>query len=224
MTGRQKITIGMCLVSVLILTGFFSQTQAQDRDNYLVRGSWSLQFGIADNFNLESFNGALISAKQHLSPNTALRFGITLSGRTGDFSSEDVDMSQNEPYYDSIIRTREGEISGASLNVTTQLMFYSAANSPVVMYFGIGPNFNYSRNKDEYDLKYIYEDLPDRDGTDYQYSRAWSLGLQGGSRHTVPGKAGPAGPSGQSRHGLHDQKPGHQPGQVGQQAQGTGHL
>ncbi|HDS00975.1 MAG TPA: hypothetical protein ENO22_10270 [candidate division Zixibacteria bacterium] len=179
MTGRQRITIGICLISILTLTGFFNQGQAEHRENYLVRGSWSMQFGIVQDFTLKAFNGGLISVKRHLSPSTALRMGLTFNGDVGDQSSENLDEYQQFGVQNLVIRTTDGNTSGISLSLSTQLMVYSSIEKSINLYFGIGPNFNYSLDKEEFDVEYIYEDLPERDGYQDRLLRSWSIGFLG---------------------------------------------
>ncbi|MBD3218643.1 MAG: hypothetical protein GF310_10230 [candidate division Zixibacteria bacterium] len=179
MTGRQKVGILLLIAAMFIVMGTFNQARAEDRENYLVRGSWSMQFGIVRDFTLTSFNGGLISAKRHLSPNTAFRFGLSLRGDVGDNSSETSRSYEQPGGGEEFTRTSDGNTSNLILNISTQLMFYSTIEKSVNLYFGFGPNFNYSRDKDEFDLEYTYEDIPDRDGFENRYMRSWSAGFLG---------------------------------------------
>lgn len=182
MTGRQTFGVIAILAAIMTVTaipGFQSQAKAEGEKNYLVRGSWSLQFRISNNFTLSNFEGALISAKRHLSEKSAIRFGLSLSGSTGDVSSDNISSMQDSAISNTQNNSSDGELNDITVGVTSQIMFYTTSDKKINFYFGVGPDFSYSRSRRDYDLQYIRTDFPIRNGVNNDYSRTWTFGLLG---------------------------------------------
>lgn len=179
MTGKRTFGVIAIIIAMMTVIGFQSQAKAEGDNNYLVRGSWSLQFRISNNFTLSSFEGALISAKRHLSNNSAIRFGLSLSGSTGDISTDNIASRIDSLTNDTSNNSSDGELSDISVGATTQIMFYTTSDKKIDFYFGVGPDLSYTRSKRDYDLQYIQQDDPIRNGKDTDYSRTWTFGLLG---------------------------------------------
>ena len=81
----MKLTTSLILTTILLLSSNQAQ-EKQDSTDYLNAGLWSIQFGIAENFTLRSFNGSTFSGKYQFTDKSALRLGITMNGNTGLFS------------------------------------------------------------------------------------------------------------------------------------------
>ena len=132
----------------LILTSFgfqvlFSQETKDSTSNSLEEGSWSLQFQISNNFTLSSFQGSNFSAKKHLSPNSALRFGIGLSIYSGNREDE-----INEYSFQNITKELEDEIKSTFVNINCYYIYYPSPRKPLNVYFGGGPLFSLTHNED----------------------------------------------------------------------------
>ena len=70
---------------IFIISFDFAQTKEEAvKTNSLEKGSWSLQFQISENFTLQSFQGSMISTKYHFTEKSALRTGLSISGRSSD--------------------------------------------------------------------------------------------------------------------------------------------
>lgn len=127
------------------------------RDNSIEPGSWSIQFRIAENFQLNSFSGSAISIKRHWSDKRAVRAGMSFGAVVSDLDSD-----YTRP--DTLI-TSTSDSNRESVSVSTTYLIYPAPGRDVLLYLGTGPSFSYYRDKKTYPL--------DR----YEYSRTWSVGL-----------------------------------------------
>jgi hypothetical protein len=120
------------LLAVVAIAGLSNPVLAQN--NSLRDGAWALQFAVDDNFMLESFQGATISAKHHYSDATALRYGLTL-----DFLSETDEGGDDE-----------NELSVA---LATQYLMYPTVdrgrNDRVHLFWGFGPEVAFMRTENE---------------------------------------------------------------------------
>jgi hypothetical protein len=67
---------------LFITTGFFQSTSYLDS----LDGKFALQFQITDNFQLSSFQGAILSGKYHFSSRDAVRLSLSLD--FGDSKNE----------------------------------------------------------------------------------------------------------------------------------------
>ena len=150
-----KISALAILLTLIMTTALMAQDNFK---NSLVDGSWSMQFRVANNFTLSSFEGALISAKKHLSDKTALRFGVSANFK-----------HYNDEYVAEYDQKRTD--SRVSLGLKFQLIKYISPKSKLSFYYGLGPNIEYSRNK----LEYEYNDTTHEDR--YTYNRTLGIGL-----------------------------------------------
>jgi outer membrane protein W len=130
------------LFLIMISMSLYIYTQAQDSSserNSLKEGAWALQFGIAGNLTLTSFQGTTMAVKYQLSDRTAIRGGITISANTNNGnSSADEDTSN----------------SADAINVSfvLQYLWYVNPSGPIHFYVGVGPSvaYSYSHNSLNY--------------------------------------------------------------------------
>jgi hypothetical protein len=186
--GRNNYFMQGLFLAIVILLFVCPQTYAQEKkkkkrvkSNYLMRGSWSLQFRIEKDFTLGSFEGALISAKRHLSSNTAVRFGIGLNGSFENNELYDYRENFDSSGMEIIEYNRDGNTEHLDLSFVSQLLFYTNIKSEVNFYFGVGPKIIYSRSTNEYDYDRKLEEPSIRGKYDEynSYSRSWGFGLLG---------------------------------------------
>jgi hypothetical protein len=108
-----------------------------------------MQFKIDRNFTLNSFEGSLISITRHISKNKSIRLGLSGFGEKYDTNdnqwfSQDSEMRE---HIDKCYTTHNIEII---LNLNT----YINPKSIMKFYYGLGPIFQYNRNKNN-----IYKDM-----------------------------------------------------------------
>jgi len=94
-------------------------------------GAWAIQFGIGDNFTLNSFSGSAVSVKRHSSANAAWRAGVSfgLSDLASDRTIEDPDTTF----------LQEFDSDSQSIGVELDRLHYFGAGPAVHPYFGYGP-------------------------------------------------------------------------------------
>jgi opacity protein-like surface antigen len=92
-------------------------------------GLWSLQFAIANNFTLSSFQGSSLSCKRHFSERVALRAGVSLTGSYVDQGATE----RNEQ----------------NIGLNAQYLIYPNPTGKVRLYYGAGPELALSRSKAE---------------------------------------------------------------------------
>jgi hypothetical protein len=179
MTGRKTFGVIAIIIAMMTVIGFQSQAKAEGNKNYLVRGSWSMQFRISNNFTLSNFEGGLISAKRHLSEKSAIRFGLSLSGSTSDRSTDVISITEDSLRRRARDESRDDDLDAFSAGITSQIMFYTTSDKALNFYFGVGPDFNYTRSKRNSVIQNDQDHIPVRDGTDSAFGRQWSFGLLG---------------------------------------------
>ena len=174
----------LVLIFTSIIVCFSSRAQTQSSDSTsLKEGIWALQFGIAGNFTLTSFQGSTIGAKYQLSDKNAIRGGITISGSTGDGTS-----SNSGSISDSSYGTVPGSSStkSATISLVIQYLWYMNPNGHVHFYTGLGPFISYSYSKYSSDSPYlntVYNDGSYEGYWEHQFSASnstqWGVGGSG---------------------------------------------
>lgn len=125
-------------VAILTSNLFAQDSTFQQID---LTGKYALQFQIAENFRLTSFNGTVISGKYNFTSSLALRLGVSIS-------SEKIEVNQTR--YDSINSSStsgENDISGYSINIKSQLLFSNPIIDDISFYYGGGFLLSYYFNK-----------------------------------------------------------------------------
>lgn len=134
-----------------------------DRENSLSDGAWALQFGIADNLRLTSYQGGFFSLKRHFSDRSAVRTVFDFGFSTSDGESGSTDSSNRV------------DTSSDRWNTAATLLYqrYLNPEAEVVVYFGLGPTFAYDDRSDEEVLTQVGTDTSSTSTRDYT---AWSVG------------------------------------------------
>jgi hypothetical protein len=182
----NKYKNGILFFILLSTTLSFScEAQCQSPDSVSLKsGLWALQFGIAGNFTLTSFQGSTIGAKYQLSENNAIRGGITINGNTSSGPS-----SSSGAIGDTGSGTVNGSSSSKSAGASfvMQYLWYMNPNGPVHFYTGFGPSVSYSyyqSSSDYFDLDninshgYWVEDLYGNNSTQWGAGIAVSAGVE----------------------------------------------
>jgi len=136
---RKFRIVVLILVSAVLCYSYKAEGQTRD-STALKEGSWALQFGIAQNFTLTSFQGSTIGAKYQLSENNAIRGGITING-----SNSSGPTSYSASIGDSSLGTVPGNSPSKYYNVSfvLQYLWYMNPEGHVHLYAGAGPMFTY---------------------------------------------------------------------------------
>ena len=95
---------------------------AQDRDTPRTEGARALLFQIGPELTFRALGGASLGYKRHVSPERALRLGITVQADT-EFIFDDVDANRQN----------------LILSVSALPLRYRQTDSPVALYTGLGP-------------------------------------------------------------------------------------
>ncbi|NLT50263.1 MAG: outer membrane beta-barrel protein [Ignavibacteria bacterium] len=127
------------VTAALFFTFIYAQGKT-DSTHSLKAGSWALQFGISNNFTLSNFNGSTFSGKYHLTDNSAIRVGLTLSGQTGDR-----DQSSSTKYNPSASNEQSKPFEDYNLTLKTAYLFYPNNDKQIKLYFGAGPILGWSK-------------------------------------------------------------------------------
>jgi hypothetical protein len=120
-------------------------------------GSFALQFGVQNNFNLSSFSGALVSGKYHFGERIALRFGVSASAGQVDESSQS--QFEDDPGVFSQFRTTERSSDDLRMSLEAPLVFYPAPEAPVKPFLGFGPTLFLAHSESNY----VQTDRTERD-------------------------------------------------------------
>lgn len=132
----------------ILLTLLTANLLAQEKEKSelpLKEGTWALQFGIAPNFTLTSFQGGVISAKFHNSDNTAIRFGIGVGHSQKDFEG-------NSNYYENEatnVANLDGFDKRSNYYINCQYLWNSNINESFSLFYGFGPTVGFSIRDNE---------------------------------------------------------------------------
>lgn len=132
------------LFAVILLMGALENVSAGSQSDSLKslrKGATALQFQIAPNFQLSSFQGAIFSGKRHFSDRSALRVGLDLKGT---FFNDERDRENTvDTLTSSDFLEKDG--NSQSYGVTAQYVYYPNPNPKVNVYLGSGPFVSYNR-------------------------------------------------------------------------------
>jgi len=126
------VIIWLCFVSSFSL--------AQDTDSSktapINKNLWTMDFRIASNFTLSSFQGTAISLSRFISDYQKIRFGISTSL---DALSQEADGKHFR--FDTLYSkyTRNNDDIRSSIQFTVQHLTYSSPNKTTSLYFAFGP-------------------------------------------------------------------------------------
>jgi len=134
----SNLLILLFVSQLFITTGFSQNTSYLDS----LDGKFALQFQIADNFQLSSFQGTIFSGKYHFSCRDAVRLGISIE--VGDSESE-----INIDYIDtSAVAQSEKDDNRFGFTIKTQYIHYFNGTKEITFFGGVGPFFTYSKQNE----------------------------------------------------------------------------
>jgi hypothetical protein len=176
--NNQKIKFALVVPVFFFFLIYPGQSQAQESagevaksSHSLYDGSKALQFRVTNNFTLNNFQGASLSAKKHISDNSAIRLGIDLFF---DISTQDEDSRVF--YIDTTITTSDAEGNTQRLALELQYIRYVSTDKKIKFYWGTGPSIRFNNEVVETDYHDSYNDisrkLKDED-------KSWGLGASG---------------------------------------------
>lgn len=169
--GYAKHWMGSLALLLLLSFAIASPTALADErsEAALNEGSWSLQFAIDQNFDLNSFAGANLSCKKHMSEKTAFRLGLSLAGRLGNSDIHESD--DGGPVY--FVRDEDLDRDYFSGNLNLLWINYANPDDRLVFFYGLGPQIGYSRDKRELSVESEVNNL------DKDYRWSMSAGFRG---------------------------------------------
>jgi hypothetical protein len=158
---------GSCFVFVLVLLGFTinssGEIQMDSTSSKVKIPKNAFQFQIAENFQLRSFQGSVISMKRLLSEEKALRFGLSINTNINN------DDSKYFASPDSQLSSRKSDNSSYGMSVTAQYLYSPYRVSGIIFFVGAGPLLSYSYTKsDDKNVQYqtfIADTITDRQST-----------------------------------------------------------
>lgn len=140
--------------------------------NSLRAGSWSLQFQIGENFDLESFEGSVVSLKRHFSPGAALRLGLSFGAVVSDQSLE-----SESTVADTSMQTVTGvqDHDEQHIEVTLEYLGYPNPDSKMNLFWGVGPFLSLSRSQSDVSQKLTLSEGEDVRSISEE-CRSWAVG------------------------------------------------
>jgi hypothetical protein len=124
---------------IIILTQRLSSQDSTSQQIDLT-GKFALQFQIAENFKLTSFQGSIISGKYNFSNSLALRFGVSFNARNDKYDQDNSNVNTNNKYLSV------DEIADYSVQIKPQLLYSSSIVEDVSFYWGGGLTLIYEHN------------------------------------------------------------------------------
>ncbi len=157
----------MTLIVCFLMSFVIPQLLAQDdkATTTLQNKHWALQFHIASNFSITSFQGSLISLKRQFSEHSALRFGVSFGSNISNLDAD----SRVFPA-DTIQSKNNMKSNGLTLGIVTQYICYSTIDEDIVAYYGAGPRLSIMHSK--HDTESLNNDQTTR-------TQSWGAGLNG---------------------------------------------
>jgi len=133
-------TLTLLFVSHLFITTGFSQSTS-----YLdsLEGKFALQFQIADNFQLTSFQGTTLSGKYHFSCRDVIRLGLSV-----ELGNSETESTIN--YIDtSVVNQFEADENRFGLTIKSQYIRYITSTNNILFFGGIGPFISFFNQSTE---------------------------------------------------------------------------
>jgi opacity protein-like surface antigen len=152
--SARQVLVAMLLLILLGTTCSVSYAQSGSSTADWV-DRWALQFQVTDNFVLDDFQGATLSAKKQVSETEGVRIGADVGA---SFESASMLNDGDE---------RDQDRNSQSVRATVQYLRYPVSEGAVKMYWGLGPSVGLARTR--------------LDGTNRpeQTQRRFSVGLEG---------------------------------------------
>jgi len=130
-------------VSLIAVTLLMLYTTIYAQDSVSVRGKYALQFQIASDFQLASFNGATISGKYTLPDENAVRVGFDINGLNNIYNEN----TNNAPQSNSAGTKDTRKSYSFNITLLAQYLFYNKVVNDVAFYYGGGPLAGLSYSK-----------------------------------------------------------------------------
>ena len=165
---KKSVVLAVALVwsMVLPLSGILGQESGnEDNQTSVPENKWGLQFMIAKNFQLSSFQGTTLSVMRKINVKNAMRAGINISGGSGEITFKNSSLIQ-----DSLMNKNKTENVNFNLNFSFDYLFMNELNDKISFYFGTGPNFGL--------MKYNAKQYTDSLLTSTR-ENGWNIGLSG---------------------------------------------
>ena len=136
------------VILFILFTSAAILAQTEQEKEEALGGKYSLQFSIDSNFDLNSFDGSLISGKIQLGKDLALRGGVSISSFNKDGKN-----FQDRMWDNGINRsdTQKVDDSQFTLLFNSHLIWNVIKNSDVIFYIGGGPFIRLSDMKRDVD-------------------------------------------------------------------------
>jgi hypothetical protein len=112
--------------------------QTDSIQSSLKKGTYAVQFQIASNFSLSSFDGGLISIKKQISDTKAWRLGISLNAMHSEI--------RNQTNPDSLNYPKKSNQSVAKIQFFGSFQKYFVAKKTIHAYYGYGIMLGFSHN------------------------------------------------------------------------------
>ena len=150
------------LVIALLLLGVAdAPAQEMERPHSLDADAWALQFGVGENFTLQSLLGSTVSLKKHMSPARAWQVGVTVNAH--------VSFAESGRSSSSSTLDRE------ELDITAHYLSYPLLDrdprEALQLYLGVGPRLQFTRHAQRQE--------PSNGPAYTDTSVNWSLGVSG---------------------------------------------
>lgn len=129
------------IISFFIILAHHLYSQDTTRNQIDLSGKYALEFQIAENFKLTSFDGAVISGKYCFDNSLAIRLGISFSSR------EDINDNNSSSTSNYFSGSEKNELSSYDLQIKSQLLLYNPLIENISFYWGGGLIFSYNYNK-----------------------------------------------------------------------------
>lgn len=147
-------------IGVLTAPHVLAQEREEAESHALQAGAWALQFGVGENFTLNSFLGSTISGKRHVSDARAWQVGLTVGAFV--FSRDE----ENRP--------RDSDSNRQNLALTVRYLSYpllgDRPSESIQLYIGAGPELTFDRRS-------TTQEFNDQELT--RTSLLWGLGVSG---------------------------------------------
>jgi hypothetical protein len=139
----KNAIIFFCITSFCSAQDTVSMVPRQVRAN-----SWTMEFGIASNFTLTSFQGTAVSVSKYVSDCEKIRIGISSSLSTTSSEAEEKSFTADTLGY---WFKGNGDNGTNSIQFTGQYLIYASPRSQTSVYFAIGPlaGINWSSTDDQ---------------------------------------------------------------------------
>lgn len=163
MLRKASIILIILTISLSFMAAPLSARSSKKSNSFFESGLYSFQIGVRNDFEIQSYNGNMISLKRFSSDRSAWGVSFLFS-----FNDNDLDDKQIDFFNDSSVVSREVNSARADhrMDINLKYFYYVSNTNDVKGYFGVGPSFSFSnyKNKMEYDDNRVNSSTRDRYG------------------------------------------------------------